>query len=140
MIPADRPLHALGLGGGPEGIFAAVERGVDIFDNTSITRMARTGLLFIYPEDGGTKANKFRMNIKKSKFKSRKTALSKLCKCDTCQNYSAAYLHHLLKSGELLGLRLATIHNITFIHDLMNRIRDSVENSDLLSLRDYWLE
>ena len=53
LLPEDKPLHALGLGGGPEGIFEAVERGVDIFDNSSVTRMARTGLLFVYPQDGG---------------------------------------------------------------------------------------
>lgn len=140
MIPQDRPLHALGLGGGPEGVFTAVERGVDIFDNTSITRMARTGLLFIYPEDGGSVNNKFRMNIKKAKYKNKKTSFSEICRCEACADYSSAYLHHLFKSNELLGLRLATIHNITFINDLMRRIRKSIEEGSFGQLKKQWLD
>ncbi|MDP3954882.1 MAG: tRNA guanosine(34) transglycosylase Tgt, partial [bacterium] len=93
LLPDDKPLHALGLGGGPEGIFEAVERGVDLFDNSSITRMARNGLLLLYPEDGGKSVNKFRFDINKSKFKDDKNPISKICFCHTCQNYSKAYLH-----------------------------------------------
>ncbi len=139
LLPDDKPLHALGLGGGPEGIFAGVERGVDIFDNTGITRMARTGLLFIHPEDGGNAANKFRLDITKSKFKETKDPLSKVCRCYTCQNFSAAYIHHLFVSKEILGLRLATIHNITFINSLMSSIRNSITNNDFSSLKQNWI-
>ena len=139
LLPDDKPLHALGLGGGPEGIFAAVERGVDIFDNTGITRMARTGLLFIYPEDGGNIANKFRIDITKSKFKEGKSPLSKICKCYMCQNFSTAYIHHLFVSKEILGLRLATLHNITFINSLMQDIRNSINNNDFLDFKNSWI-
>lgn len=139
MLPDDKPFHALGLGGGPEGIFEAVERGVDTFDNTSITRMARSGLLFVYPEDGGTKINKFRLDITKGKFKDEKSPLSKICKCRACKNYSKAYLHHLLVSGELLGLQLATLHNVTYINDLMTKIRNAIINGDFISLKQKWL-
>ncbi len=140
LLPDDKPLHALGLGGGPEGIFEAIQRGVDIFDNTGITRMARTGLLFIYPEDGGTRQNKFRMDINKKSFKSDKKPISKICECEACQNFSRAYLHHLLTSGELLGLRLASIHNVFYINDLMRKIRRSIIKNDFLTFKKTWLK
>jgi queuine tRNA-ribosyltransferase len=138
-LPDDKPLHALGLGGGPEGIFVAVERGVDTFDNTSVTRMARTGLLFIHPEDGGRKSNKFRLDITKAVFAADKKPLSSICDCYTCQNYSRAYLRHLFINNEILGLRLASFHNVRFMHSLMEKIRNSINQSDYLSLRKYWL-
>jgi queuine tRNA-ribosyltransferase len=139
LIPDDKPLHALGLGGGPEGIFEAVSRGVDLFDNSSVTRMARTGLLFIYPEDGGNMLNKFRVDIKKSKFKDMKKPFSKICSCYSCQNFSAAYLHHLTISEEVLGLRLATIHNVTFVNNLMEQIRKSIKEGEFVSYKRCWL-
>jgi queuine tRNA-ribosyltransferase len=140
ILPSDKPVHALGLGGGPEGIFEAVKRGVDIFDNTSITRMARTGVLFIYPEDGGNRKNKFRTNIKKRKFKNKKNGLSGVCDCFSCKNFSASYLNHLYSSKELLGLRLGTIHNIFFINSLMTQIRKSIIKGDFESLEKLWLK
>jgi tRNA-guanine transglycosylase len=139
ILPDEKPVHALGLGGGPEGIFEAIARGIDTFDNTGITRMARTGLLFIHPEDGGKRSNKFRLDIKKSTFKSDEKPLSKVCNCYSCLNFSRAYIHHLLTSGEILGLRLATIHNVFFINNLMNQIRDSIINGDFVDLKKKWL-
>jgi tRNA-guanine family transglycosylase len=140
LLPDNKPLHALGLGGGPEGIFAAVERGVDTFDNTSVTRMARTGLLFIYPEDGGKKENKFRLDINKSKYKDDKKPISSVCKCYTCQNYSRAYLHHLIINKEILGARLSSIHNIQLINDLMKQIREAITEKRFTELKKYWIE
>jgi len=139
FLPDDKPVHALGLGGGPEGIFVAVERGMDTFDNTGITRMARTGLLFTYPEDGGLSLNKFRIDINKSKFKDVKKPISKTCNCHTCNNYSSAYIHHLLVSGEPLGVRLTTIHNVYFINDLMREVRRSIINGHFNALKKHWL-
>lgn len=139
LLPDDKPLHALGLGGGPEGIFEAVQKGVDIFDNTSITRQARSGLLFIYPEDGGKKENKFRIDIKKAKYAADKNPISKVCVCYTCSNFSKAYIHHLLVLGELLGLRLASIHNVHYINDLMRRIRDAISNDDFMQMKNEWI-
>jgi tRNA-guanine family transglycosylase len=139
FLPDNKPFHALGLGGGPEGIFTAVERGVDVFDNSSITRMARTGLLFIHPEDGGKSENKFRMDIKRNIFHSDKKPLSKICRCYSCTNFSRAYLHHLMVSSEILGMRLATMHNLMFINGLMNEIRDSIKSGNFSSLKKHWL-
>lgn len=139
LIPDDKPAHALGLGGGPEGVFAAIERGVDIFDNSSVTRMARTGLLFIYPEDGGAPTNKFRLNIKSGKTKDEKKPISKKCRCYTCENYSRAYVHHLLVSEEPLGVRLTTLHNVHFYNDLMNQIRESIIENRFSDFKKHWL-
>ena len=140
LLPQERPLHALGLGGGPEGILEAVWRGVDTFDNTGITRMARTGLVFVHPEDGGTKANKFRVDIKKKKFKDDKKPISRVCGCYACRNFSRAYIHHLLVSGELLGLRLTSIHNVFYINSLMGAIRRAILASELESFKKHWLK
>ncbi len=138
-LPDDKPVHALGLGGGPEGIFVAVERGVDTFDNTGITRMARSGILFINPEDGGTIQNKFRISIIKSKYRGQTTPISKNCNCYSCKNFSAGYMHHLTVNGEPLAARLNTIHNVFFVNSLMNKIRDSIEKGDFTSLKKSWL-
>lgn len=138
LLPEDKPVHALGLGGGPEGILTAVERGMDTFDNTGITRMARTGLLYVYPEDGGNIENKFRINIKKRVFRDSAKPISKTCECHTCRNYSAAYVHHLLLNAEPLGARLATIHNIHYINDFMKTIRESIIRHDFMSLKNHW--
>ena len=140
LLPVDKPLHALGLGGGPEGIFAAVARGVDTFDNTSITRLARNGWLFIYPEDGGNVKNKFRIDLNKRKFGEDKKSVSTHCDCYTCQNFSRAYLHHLFNTKELLVFRLASIHNIYFINTLMERIRESIIVGELKDLAKVWLD
>ncbi len=139
-LPNNLPVHALGLGGGPEGIFEAVSRGIDTFDNTGITRMARTGLLFIYPEDEGKRENKFRIDIKKKIFAGDKSPISKVCGCYTCVNFTRAYIHHLLTSGEVLGLRLASIHNVYFINDLMERIREAIKEGDFEDFKSFWLQ
>lgn len=138
ILPEHLPVHALGLGGGPEGIIAAVARGIDTFDNTSITRMARTGLVFVHPTDGGTPKNKFRINIKAKKYKSIENPISSACSCYTCKNYSAAYIHHLQTSREITGLRLATIHNITYVNKLMTDIRESIINNNFTKLKENW--
>lgn len=140
ILPDDKPVHALGLGGGPEGIFEAVERGVDSFDNTSITRMARVGLLFVYPEDGGKKENKFRIDVKQKRFKEVKGPISTKCKCFSCLTFSTAYVHHLIVSGELLGLRLASIHNVHYVNSLMKEIRNAILNGDFSSLKSFYLD
>lgn len=137
--PSDKPVHALGLGGGPEGIFTAIERGVDLFDNSSVTRMARAGLLFINPEDDGKKSNKFRIDIKQNVNSVDMSAISKVCKCYACRNFTKSYINHLFKSDEILGLRLATIHNVYFINDLMKKIRVAIFGGDFFYLKSSWL-
>jgi tRNA-guanine family transglycosylase len=138
-IPDNKPVHALGLGGGPEGIFVAVDEGVDTFDNTSVTRLARTGYVFIHPGDGGTAENKYRLNLKQSALSATNKPISSRCKCYTCKYFSVAYLNHLFKSKELLGPRLATIHNLYFINSLMTSIRESILKNKYESIKKTYL-
>ncbi len=138
-LPSGKPVHALGLGGGPEGIFEAVKRGVDTFDNTSVTRMARTGLLFLFPEDGGGIHNKFRSDV--HKFSPTDMApISSVCTCMTCKTFSRGYIRHLFVNNELLGGRLASIHNIHYMNTLMEAIRTAILQEKFTHLYDNWLK
>ncbi len=139
LVPRDRPYYAMGMGGLPEAFFLAAERGVDLFDNTSVTRMARTGLLFVSPENGGTKANKFRYSITNAEFRTDAEPVDPGCDCYTCQTFSRQYLYHLFKSKELLAYRLASIHNIRFMLRLGASIREHIGAGTLRELRAHWL-
>jgi len=125
-LPGDRPRYLMGVGS-PEDIVEGVARGVDIFDSALPTRVARNGALFTWQG---------RRNIRNASFKKMEQPVVPDCDCYTCRNFSAAYLHHLFKSEELLGLRLATIHNLTFIHDLMVRIRSAIMDGTFNDFRD----
>jgi queuine tRNA-ribosyltransferase len=138
-IPRDKPYYAMGLGGGPEGFFVAVARGIDMFDNTSVSRMARTGLLFLSPANGGNTLNKFRLDITKSASRMDMLPIDPECDCYTCMNFTRAYLHHLFKVKELLAYRLATIHNVRFMLRLGELMRDSIQKGMFTSLQSSWL-
>ena len=135
----NRPRHLLGIGS-VDDIFECVSRGIDTFDCVLPTRIARRGSLFIFPESGGNQKNKFRINIRSSKFKQDKSPIDKNCQCETCKNYSRAYLHHLNKSNELTYFRLATIHNLYFMLGLMEKIRKAVNEDEFEELKQYWLK
>ncbi len=115
-LPVDRPRYLMGVGS-PEDLVHAVAAGVDLFDCVLPTRLGRTGSLFT--DDG-------RVNIKSARFRDRGTPLNSDCGCATCGNYSAAYLNHLFRNDELLGYRLASIHNLCYIHRLCERMREAV--------------
>ena len=138
LLDKEKPRHLLGIGG-VDDLFNCVERGIDMFDCVSPTRWARRGCLYIGPKDNGNKKNKFRMNIKRAKFKEDKKPISKNCNCYTCRNFSRAYLRHLCMSNELLYFRLASLHNLNFILRLMDSIRDSIKNNYFLKLKKEWL-
>lgn len=112
----NKPRHLLGISG-LRDIFLGIENGVDTFDCVSPSREGRNGAL--YTENG-------RINIKNAKFARDWNPIDNNCKCYTCQNYSKAYLHHLLKVGELNGATLSTIHNEYFVVNLINKIRLSI--------------
>ncbi|MEK7623142.1 MAG: tRNA guanosine(34) transglycosylase Tgt [Patescibacteria group bacterium] len=132
LIPENKPHYAMGLGFSPLDLFDVVERGIDMFDCVSPTRMARNGTLFI-------KNNKnFRINITNATFKEDKNPIDPTCTCSTCQNYSRAYLHHLFDANELSAYRLATIHNLHFFLSLMRDIRSAIRENRLLELKKEW--
>jgi tRNA-guanine transglycosylase len=135
----DRPRHLLGIGD-IDDLFECVERGIDTFDCVAPTRIARRGNLYILPESGGKVENKFRINIKAAKFKDDKKPIDSKCGCHTCKNYSRAYLRHLYVVNELSYFRLASIHNIYYMLNLMRRIRESIKNGNFSKLKRRWLK
>ncbi len=126
LLPEDKPRYLMGVGS-PEDIVESVARGIDIFDSALPTRVARNGALFTWQG---------RRNIRNAAFKRMERAVVPGCGCYTCRTFSAAYLHHLFKSEELLALRLATIHNLTFMHDLMDKIRSAILDGTFSAFRD----
>ena len=133
FLPEDKPRYLMGVGK-PEEVVSAVARGIDMFDCVIPTRNARHGTIYKFKNKNSKlkvaekQDNNFYelLHITNEKFKSDKKPIDKNCGCFTCQNYSRAYLRHLFASGELLALRLASIHNIYFYLELMKRIRNAV--------------
>ncbi|WP_330110824.1 tRNA guanosine(34) transglycosylase Tgt [Methylophaga thalassica] len=126
VMPQDKPHYLMGVGR-PEDLVEGVMRGVDMFDCVMPTRNARNGHLFVH--QGVIK-------IRNSRFKSDTKPLDSYCDCYTCQNYSRAYLHHLDKTGEMLGPRLNTIHNLHYYQTLMSGLRQAIENNTLTQFRE----
>ena len=124
------PIHLLGIGD-PNDIWTLVKTGIDTFDCVSPTRLARHGSALI-------KGKKSKINIKNKQFSDDLSPIDKSCNCQTCLNYSLAYLHHLFKSNELLVLQLITSHNIYFMNKLMGIIRNAIEHEDLEEAESQW--
>jgi tRNA-guanine transglycosylase len=129
LLPDDRPRHLLGIGE-PEDLFECVERGIDTFDCVSPTRLARHGGLY---------AATGRMNILRSTYREDPRPIEDGCRCYACRTFSRAYLRHLFVADEILGYRLATLHNLTFILDLMARIRGSIVDGSFAALKQGFL-
>jgi queuine tRNA-ribosyltransferase len=129
ILPEEKPRHMLGIGE-PMDIFAGIENGCDLFDCVSPTRVARHGR--IYTSDG-------QMQIKNARFKRDLNPLDCECKCYTCKHYTRAYIHHLLRSKEMLGQTLASIHNLYFIITLVDRIRVSIKDKTFLILKEKFM-
>jgi queuine tRNA-ribosyltransferase len=124
-LPENRPRYLMGVGS-PEDIVEGVARGIDIFDCALPTRVARNGALF-------TPAG--RINIRNAAYRQQSSPIDPTCACYACHTFSAAYVHHLFVAKELLFYRLATIHNLTFISHLVERIRNSILEGTFGSLR-----
>jgi len=129
FLPVDKPRYLMGVGS-PEDIIEGVARGIDIFDSALPTRVARNGALFTWQG---------RHNIRNSTYAQMEQPIDPGCECYTCRTFSAAYLHHLFDCEELLAYRLATIHNLNFISNLMHKIRSAILNGTFPSFRDDFL-
>ncbi len=116
FLPEEKPRYLMGVGA-PEDIFEGVARGIDMFDCALPTRVARNGALFTM---------KGRINIRRASYSEQEGPVDPECDCYSCRTFSAAYLSHLFRSEELLALRLATIHNLRFMHNLVKNIRESI--------------
>lgn len=119
QLPADRPRYLMGVGK-PDDLVGAVERGVDMFDCVLPTRSGRNGQAFTWNGP---------LNLRNARHAEDSDPLDDRCTCPTCGTYSRAYLHHLIKSGEMLGAVLLTEHNIGFYQQLMQAMRDAIGES-----------
>jgi queuine tRNA-ribosyltransferase len=116
QLPQDKPRYLMGVGK-PDDLVGAVERGIDMFDCVLPTRSGRNGQAFTWT---GPK------NLRNARFAEDTAPLDEHCPCSACCNYSRAYLHHLIKAGEILGAMLLTEHNLTFYQRLMQGMRDAI--------------
>lgn len=116
-LPEDKPTYLMGVGT-PANILEAVERGVDFFDCVYPARNGRHGHAY---------TNHGKMNLMNKKYELDDRPLDKTCDCPTCRKYSRAYIRHLLKAKEMLGLRLMVTHNLYFYNNMMEEIRDAIE-------------
>jgi queuine tRNA-ribosyltransferase len=128
-LPRNKPRHLLGVGS-PEDFVVGVGLGMDMFDCVLPTRVARHGGLF-------TAAG--RVNIKAARFRTQRGPIEEDCDCYTCRNYSAAYVHHLLRAEEQLYYRLGTIHNIHFMLRLAKQLRAAILAGTYPTFRDEFL-
>ena len=116
-MPVDKPRYLMGVGT-PQNIVEAVYRGVDFFDCVMPSRNARHGNLFTW--EG-------KMNLLNEKYLDDTRPIAPECQCPACKNYSRAYIRHLFKAKEALGMRLAVLHNLYFYNELMQKIRDALD-------------
>ncbi len=129
LLPEGKPRYLMGAGS-PEDIVEGVARGIDIFDSALPTRVARNGALF-------TRLG--RVSIQNATYADMEQPVDAECNCYTCRTFSAAYLHHLFKCRELLAYRLATIHNLTFMSNLMSKIRGAIQDGTFNSFKNDFL-
>lgn len=124
--PKNKPRYLMGVGT-PGNILEGVSRGVDLFDCVMPSRNARHGHLF---------TNDGIININNSKYILDDSPIDKQCKCPVCQRYSRGYIRHLMKANEMLGMRLAVMHNLYFYNNLMTEIRSNIENGSFTDFKN----
>lgn len=126
LLPREKPRYLMGVGT-PEDIIDAIELGIDMFDCVIPTRNARNGTVY-------TSAGK--LIIKAAKYKNDSSPIDESCSCYTCSNFSRAYIRHLLNANEILGLHLATLHNIHFYLWLVTEARNQIMQDNFLSWKN----
>jgi len=117
-LPQDKPTYLMGVGT-PANILEAVDRGVDFFDCVYPSRNGRHGNVY---------TNQGKLNLFNAKYDLDKKPIEEGCNCPACRSYSRAYIRHLLKAKEMLGMRLCVLHNLYFYNTMMEEIRDAIEN------------
>ena len=128
--PENKPRYLMGVGT-PGNIIEGVSRGVDLFDCVMPSRNARHGQLF---------TKKGIININNAKYMRDESPIDEECGCPVCRKYSRAYIRHLLKAGEMLGMRLAVMHNLYFYNNLMKEIRENIENGTFEAYKNEFTE
>ena len=118
-LPTDKPTYLMGVGT-PANILEAVDRGVDFFDCVYPSRNGRHGHVY---------TNRGKINLFNAKYELDSKPIEEGCDCSACRTYSRAYIRHLLKAKEMLGMRLCVLHNLYFYNTMMEEIRDAIENN-----------
>lgn len=124
-LPKEKPTYLMGVGT-PQNILEGVERGIDFFDCVYPSRNGRHGQ--VYTHHG-------KINLKNQKYEKDMRPIEEGCGCPACQTYSRAYIRHLLKAGEMLGMRLTVLHNLYFYNHLMEEIRDALDEGRFTSFK-----
>ena len=125
FLPHDKPRYLMGVGT-PDYLIEAVLRGIDMCDCVLPTRIARNGTALTWNGKVVVRNNTYEEDF---------DSLDPNCDCYTCKNYSLAYMRHLIKSNEILGVRLLSIHNLYFLTKLMERVRIEIENDNLMNFK-----
>ena len=140
LLSPERPVHLLGIGG-IRDIFHGVAQGIDTFDCVHPTRLARHGGALVkthYWQEADFKGSEH-INLRNAQFRQDPKPIDDSCGCQTCRTYSRAYLHHLLKAGELLALKALTVHNVRYMNDLLKAIRTAISQDRLAEEKKIWL-
>ena len=130
VMPKHKPRYLMGVGS-PDSLIDGVIRGVDMFDCVVATRIARNGTCM---------TSQGRLVVKNAQYARDFRPIDEKCDCYTCKHYSRAYIRHLIKCDEIFGLRLASIHNVHFLLNLMKQVRYHIENDSLLDFRQAFFE
>ncbi len=125
-LPADKPTYLMGVGT-PANILEAVDRGVDFFDCVYPTRNGRHGHAY---------TNQGKLNLMNAKFELDERPLDETCNCPTCRRYTRAYIRHLLKAKEMLGMRLLVLHNLAFYNNMMTEIREAIRSGNFKEYKE----
>jgi queuine tRNA-ribosyltransferase len=129
LMPSHKPRYLMGVGT-PLDLILAVDSGIDMFDCVMPTRVARNGTIYTW---------RGKLSIKRAEFKEDESPLDPECNCYTCRTYSKAYLRHLFLTGEILGARLNTIHNLHFYFQLMKQAREAIKGGRWVNFRNHCL-
>ena len=130
FLPQNKPTYLMGVGT-PENILEAVDRGIDFFDCVLPARNGRHGHVY---------TNQGKLNLFNQKHEKDMSPIAEDCNCPTCQKYSRAYIRHLLKAKEMLGMRLCVIHNLHYFNNLMTEIRDALDKGEFATYKKMRLE
>jgi queuine tRNA-ribosyltransferase len=133
-MPDHFPRHLLGIGD-IDDLIEGVARGIDMFDCVSPTRLGRHGAALVRDP-----ARRWKLNVHNATLREDPGPLDPACRCSTCARFSRAYIHHLFRAEELLGIRLVSLHNVAFLLDLMRQVRHSILAGTFAALRTAWLE
>jgi queuine tRNA-ribosyltransferase len=141
-LPENKPRHLLGIGE-PIDLILGVANGVDTFDCVAPTRLARTGAAYVYPSSSALNIDgekKGRLNLLNAQFKDDFGPLDPSCGCDTCKNYSRAYIAHLFRAKEMLGATLLSVHNLYFLVQLVKKLRQAIIDGNFEEVKERMLE